>query len=81
MATNLLASLDDLCKEVLDGETPPKIIVQLYTDVNETVEDLQRVRLHVIHDTKLIGRLEGSLTRLLSRSFCLASNLRAILSR
>jgi len=50
MATNLLASLGDLCKEVLDGEIPPKIMVQLYTDVNETVEDLQRVSLLLFHD-------------------------------
>jgi len=81
MATKLLASLGDLCKEVLDGETAPKIMMQLYTDVNETVEDLQRVGLHLIHDTSLMGRQEGSHTRLLSRNFCLASNLRAILSR
>jgi hypothetical protein len=43
MATKLVESLEKLCKEVLDSDMAPKINIQLFTDIKETVEDLQRV--------------------------------------
>jgi signal recognition particle GTPase len=43
MATKLIDSLEKLCKEVLDSDVAPKINIQLFTDIKETVDDLQRV--------------------------------------
>ena len=45
MATKLIDSLEKLCKEVLDSDIAPKINIQLFTDIKETVDDLQRVML------------------------------------
>jgi hypothetical protein len=47
MATKLIDSLEKLCKEVLDSDVAPKINIQLFTDIKETVDDLQRV-MHII---------------------------------
>jgi hypothetical protein len=43
MATKLVEALGDLCQNVLLMDEIPKIMIQLYTDVTETVEDLQKV--------------------------------------
>jgi hypothetical protein len=43
MATRLVKALDVLCKEVLDCDSTPAIIVQLYIDVDDTIKDLQAV--------------------------------------
>jgi hypothetical protein len=43
MATRLVKALDVLCKEVLDCDSTPEIIVQLYIDVDDTIKDLQAV--------------------------------------
>jgi hypothetical protein len=43
MATKLVEALGDLCQNVLLMDEIPKIMIQLYNDVTETVEDLQKV--------------------------------------
>lgn len=46
MATKLVDSLEKLCKEVLHSDMAPKINIQLFTDIKETVDDLQKVMLY-----------------------------------
>lgn len=43
MATRLVDTLEKLCKVVLDSDLAPKINIQLFIDVKETVEDLRKV--------------------------------------
>ena len=73
MATKLVDSLEKLCKEVLDSDIAPRINIQLFTDIKETVDDLQRVMLApVLSRTELMIRSTGSKMKLLSKSSCLA---------
>jgi len=73
MATKLIDSLEKLCKEVLDSDVAPRINIQLFTDIKETVDDLQRVMLApVLSRTELMIRSTGSKMKLLSKSSCLA---------
>jgi hypothetical protein len=63
MATKLVEALGDLCQNVLLMDEIPKIMIQLYTDVTETVEDLQKVASRLpdaetIADQQ-IGRIEN----------------------
>jgi hypothetical protein len=43
MATKIVASLGELCKEVLDSDSNPRMNIQFYIDVKETIEELQTV--------------------------------------
>jgi hypothetical protein len=63
MATKLIDSLEKLCKEVLDSDIAPKINIQLFTDIKETVDDLQKVMLNTFLGRKKadyqINRIEN----------------------
>jgi len=73
MATRLVDTLEKLCKEVLDSDLPPKINIQLFIDVKETVEDLRKVASKDSNlERELIDRSIGSKMRLLSTNSCLA---------
>lgn len=77
MATKLIETLGNICSEVPDSGFSPKINIQLFIDVKETVEDLQKVRLSVARTGhELIARAIGSRMNLLSRSSYLDSNWR-----
>ena len=43
MATRIMGTLERLCKVVLDSDLAPRINIQLFIDVKETVEDLRKV--------------------------------------
>jgi len=74
MATKLIDSLEKLCKEVLDSDMAPRINIQLFTDIKETVDDLQRVMLAPVLcvETELMIRSTELRMKPLSRSSCLA---------
>jgi hypothetical protein len=75
MATKLIDSLEKLCKEVLDSDVAPRINIQLFTDIKETVDDLQKVMLNTsLVDRELIIRSRGLKMKLRSRNSCLAFN-------
>jgi signal recognition particle GTPase len=61
MATKLIDSLEKLCKEVLDSDVAPKINIQLFTDIKETVDDLQRVLLAILLNG---SRADGKINRI-----------------
>jgi len=56
MATKLVDYLEKLCKEVLDSDVAPRINIQLFTDIKETVDDLQRVMLSTVPGGKSANR-------------------------
>jgi len=80
MATRLVDTLEKLCKEVLDSDLAPKINIQLFIDVKETVEDLRKVLLGTIVTGKKANRQinwiedEATFQKFLS-GFKLADNL------